>query len=260
MSSPARRARQVLQRPTQPLQYTRWLFFLISLLSLLLMVPGIVIGAGAVRIGLLAVASATLLVSWAHRYRGRGVSLVLDAADTLAILALALSCPGPSVAYAVVFPALWFRGMYSRTWRAVAYAAALGAAMVAAVLLWDVVPGHMRSPAMAPVLGTLPVLVLTAGGARHLAQGMLDREHTRGRDAALRALGTSLLGVTDPQAIRTEGWRAVEEVAARTPGLRVLAVADGEDGDLRVVEHAGEFSDLPTTLPRALAAGTSHQV
>jgi diguanylate cyclase (GGDEF)-like protein len=86
---------------------------------------------------------------------------------------------------------------------------------------------------------------------------MLEREQTRGRDWALRELGTNLLGVTDPRAIRDQGWRAVEEVARRTPGLQVIAVAD--DGDeLRVVEQTGDRGF--TTLPRDLIGAATGEI
>jgi diguanylate cyclase (GGDEF)-like protein len=245
-----RRARRLAQRPTEPVEHTRWLFFAIALVSLLLTAPGALVGTSAVSLVLLALSCLALAASWVRRYRSRVASPVWDVVDVVALAAFALACPMPAVAYGVAFPALWFRVMYGRTWRVGAYAVGLGAALVTATLAWGVVPGHAGTTAASPVVGALPVLALTFIGARHLALGMLAREQTRGRDAALRELGTNLLGLADPLAIRTQGWRAVEAVCRMTPGLRVVAVTDAEGGALRVVERAGHFDRDLTTVPR----------
>jgi diguanylate cyclase (GGDEF)-like protein len=252
-SSPWRRARRPLERPTEPVEHTRWLFFVIALVSLLLTAPGALVGAGTPNLILLAVSCLVLAVSWTHRYRSRAASPALDVVDILAATAFALACPIPAVAYGVIFPAMWCRVMYGRTWRVGAYAVGLGAALVTANLAWGLVPGHADTTDAGPVLGALPVLGLTFIGARHLALGMLAREQTRGRDSALLALGTGLLGLTDPKAIRDQGWRAVEEICRMTPGLRVAAITDDEEeGFLRVVARAGDFDRDLATLPRDL--------
>jgi diguanylate cyclase (GGDEF)-like protein len=251
-SSPWRRARRLLAPPAEPVEQTRWVFFAIALVSLLITAPGALVGIGPAGLALLAVSCLALVVSWTHRYRSRTASPALDVVDILAATAFALACPQPAVAFGIVFPAMWFRVMYGRTWRAGAYAVALGAALVTAALAWGVVPGHADSTETGAVVGALPVLVLTFIGARHLALGMLAREQTRGRDSALLALGTGLLGLTDPLAIRHQGWRAVEEICRMTPGLRAVAVADGVEGFLRVVARAGDFDRDLVTLPRDL--------
>src|SRR3954469_9768210 len=255
--SPWRRARRFAQRPTEPVEHTRWLFFAIALVSLLLTAPGALVGTGAVSLVLLALSCLALAASWVRRYRSRVASPVWDVVDVVALAAFALACPMPAVAYGVVFPAMWFRVMYGRTWRVGAYAVGLGAALVTATFAWGVVPGHPGTTEAGPVVGALPVLALTFIGAGHLALGMLAREQTRGRDAALRALGTSLLGLTDPRAIRTQGWRAVEEGARMTPGLKVIVVAVDPD-ELRVVEQTGDLG--LTTRPLELVDGATGEV
>ena len=250
--SPWRRLRRPWDRPTEPVEHTRWLFFTIAVVALLLTAPVASVGAGPAELALLAASCLALLLSWTHRYRSGTTSWLLDVAEILAVTAFALAGPVPAVAYGVGFPATWFRVMYGRTGRVGAYAAGLGAALVTAVLAWGAVPGHTGTTAAGPVLAALPVLGLTFIGARQLALGLLAGEQTRGRDAALLALGTGLLGLTDPRAIRDQGWRAVEEICRMTPGLRALAVADDDEGALRVVARAGAFDrDLPT-LPRDL--------
>src|SRR3954454_25075580 len=226
MTSTAARVRRRLARPTEPVERTRWLFFVIALVSLLLTAPGALFGAHSAEPILLVFSGVALTVSWTHRYLSRHVLVGFDVLDVLAVTAFALASPMPAVAFGIVFPAMWFRVMYGRTWRVGLYAVALGAALLGATLAWGLIPGNPASTDASPVLGAIPVLGLTFIGARHLALGMLEREQTRGRDGALRQLGTGLLGVNDPRAIRDHGWRAVAEVAQMTPGLQVLVVAD----------------------------------
>src|SRR4051812_5133653 len=257
MSSTAARVRRRLARPTEPVERPRWLFFVIALVSLLLTLPGALAGLDAVEPLLLLFSGLALTVSWTHRYLSRHVLVGFDVLDVLAVAAFALASPMPAVAFGIVFPAMWFRVMYGRTWRVGLYAVALGAAMVGATLAWGLLPSDQASTDPSPVIAAIPVLGLTFIGARHLALGMLEREQTRGRDWALRQLGTNLLGLTDPRSIRTQGWGAVEEVAAMTPGLQVIAVAVGEE-QLRVVEQTGSLA--LTTLPRDLVDGATGEV
>jgi diguanylate cyclase (GGDEF)-like protein len=257
MSSTAARVRRRLARPTEAVERTRWLFFVIALVSLLLTAPAALVGADHVQPVLLAFSGLALVISWTHRYLTRSVMVGFDLLDVVAVAAFALASPMPAVALGIVFPAMWFRVMYGRTWRVGLYAVALGAALVGATLAWGLVPGNGGGPDVSPVLSSMPVLGLTFIGARHLALGMLQREQTRGRDWALRQLGTNLLGLTDPRAIRTQGWRAVEEVARMTPGLKVIAVAVDPE-ELRVVEQTGDLG--LTSLPLDLVAGATGEV
>src|SRR3954466_11253817 len=257
MTSTGARVRRRLARPTDAVERTRRLFFVIALVSLLLTIPGALVGAHSTETVLLLFSGLALALSWTHRYLSHHVPVGFDLLDVLAVTAFALASPMPAVAFGIVFPAMWFRVMYGRTWRVGLYAVALGAAMVGATLVWGYLPGNGPSTEASPVIGAIPVLGLTFIGARHLALGMLEREQTRGRDWALRGLGTSLLGVTDPRAIRDQGWRAVEDVARRTPGLQVIAVSD--DGDeLRVVEQTGDRG--LTTLPRDLIGAATGEI
>ena len=246
--------RGLLVRPTDPVEHTRWVFLLLALCSLVLTAPGAVVGTTAGDGVLFAASCLTLAVSWTRRYRARAASLITDVVDVTAVAVLALSCALPATAYGVALPALWFRVMYGRQWQAAGrYAAGLGAGLVAAALSWGVLPGHGYDAHTAVVLGALPVLGLSFAGGRHVAGSMLQQEQTRGRDSALRELGTGLLGLTDPQAISETGWAGVEEICRMTPGLRALAVAvDDEAGVLRVVATAGDFHRRPDVLPRGL--------
>src|SRR3954447_22475591 len=85
MSSTAARVRRRLARPTEPLERTRWLFFVIALASLLLTVPGALVGAHSVEPVLLVLSGLTLAVSWTHRYLSRHVPVGFDLLDVLAV-------------------------------------------------------------------------------------------------------------------------------------------------------------------------------
>jgi len=182
MRSTAARVRRRLARPTEAVERTRWLFFVIALVSLLLTAPAALAGAHHVQPVLLGFSGLALVASWTHRYLTRSVVVGFDLLDVVAVAAFALASPMPAVAFGIVFPAMWFRVMYGRTWRVGLYAVALGAALVGATLAWGLVPGNGGSTDVSPVLSSIPVLGLTFIGARHLALGMLQREQTRGRN------------------------------------------------------------------------------
>src|SRR4051794_6390145 len=117
MSSTAARVRRRLARPTETVERTRWLFLVIALVSLLLTIPGAFVGAHPAEPVLLLFSGLVLAVSWTHRYLSRHVPVGFDLLDVLAVTAFALASPMPAVAFGIVFPAMWFRVMYGRTWR-----------------------------------------------------------------------------------------------------------------------------------------------
>src|SRR3954462_3446248 len=92
MSSTAALRRR-LARPTEPVERTRWLFFVIALASLLLTVPGALVGAQSGEPVLLVFPGLPLAVSWTHRYLSRHVPVGFDLLDVLAVTAFALASP-----------------------------------------------------------------------------------------------------------------------------------------------------------------------
>src|SRR3954453_21215972 len=127
MSSTAARVRRRLARPTESVERTRWLFFVIALVSLLLTLPGALVGVHSIEPVLLVFSGLTLAVSWTHRYLARHVLVGFDVLDVLAVTAFALASPMPAVAFGIVSPAMWFWVMYGRTWPVGVYARAPGA-------------------------------------------------------------------------------------------------------------------------------------
>ncbi|MFW3170850.1 putative bifunctional diguanylate cyclase/phosphodiesterase [Geodermatophilus sp. CPCC 206100] len=248
-----RRIRRHVLRQQDLVERTRGLFYLLATASLLLTAAGVLVGADPLSRALVAASCSALVASWTCCYRSRRAPLVLDLVDALAVTLFALACPVPAAALSTVFPALWFRSVYGAAGRVVAYAAGLGAALVASTELWHVVPGRAGTTDSGILLLTLPMLVITVIGARHLAQGIFAREQTRERDAALAALGTSLLGVVDVAEVRRRAWQAIDTMCRMTPGLRALVIADeGEDVPLRVAAQGGRLAVRLPSLPREL--------
>ena len=239
------------RRPTGLLEQTGWLFWLSALLSLVLTLPAAA-ATGSTSASLAALlAAAALAASWTRRYLRRSASAALDLVDALAVLVLAAACPTPAVAFGFTFAALWPRALYGTTLRSVVYSLLQSAAMAASVPLWTVVPGHAGSTSAAPVLGALPVVLLTMLVARHLALVLIAREQSQRRDAALLELGTALLGVTDDEQAYALAWDAATAICAATPGMRVLAAGPHADG-LLVHGVAGPFARRPELLPASL--------
>src|SRR3954466_2366097 len=90
MSSTAARVRRRLARPTEPVERTRWLFFVIALVSLLLTLPGALVGVDSVEPVLLLFSGLALVTSWTHRYLSRTALVGFDLLDVLAVAAFAL--------------------------------------------------------------------------------------------------------------------------------------------------------------------------
>ncbi|MGY1857999.1 diguanylate cyclase domain-containing protein [Modestobacter sp. SYSU DS0290] len=263
-ASPTRRAVARLRRPDEMVEGTRWLFGVCALISLALACAGALPGASAASVLLLVGATVALTASWAYRYLTRRARPALDLLDVVAVTAFALGCPVPAVAFGATFSALWFRAVYGRTRDIWLYATGQCVALVAALVWWQSVPGHDEPAPAGPVLGALPLAFLLAVVARHLALGLFAREQAQARDAALVALGTRLLGVTDEVEVSARGWAAARDICAATPGLAILALqADGPA--LRAVVGAGvataDLSPFPrTVVPAAESTGVLRPV
>ena len=227
---------------------SRWLFFVLSGVSLLLTVAGGLSDTTPAAAGLVLGSAAVFAGTLTYRYRAGRSPLVLDGADVLATFVLTLACPQPPMAFGITYAAIWFRAVFGRSWEVVGYAAGLAIAMATALPLWHLVPGHDGIMLPALVLGTLPSMLLNGVVARHLSVGLFARQRAQQRDASLMRLGTRLLGDPDPESIHRHAWEAAESICAATPGLRVIV--GKRDGDaLSRAGHTGDFVDLPERLP-----------
>ena len=250
------RVRNLARRPQKVIETTRWLFGLLTLLSLLFVLPVPLSEARGVE-SLLVVGSAVYLAgSWTVGYLRRRVSLAMDVADALAILAFALASPRPIVVLGFLYSALWFRSLYGTTKRAVIRCALYAVALGACLPLWTYMPTHDAGIDPGPLLGVLPTMFLTVVVGRHLAGSITARAQAAGRDAVHVKLGAELLSTTDVDEIRTVAWTAATAICTATSGLRVLRVT--RDGDVVQVEQAtGDFAYVPVSL-RAVASFDSN--
>ena len=257
-----RGVRRHLRRPADLVEQTRQLFYVLALVPLLVVTPGAAAQAGSGwSRSVVLTAAATLAGSWTHRYVTRAARPVLDLADVLAVTVFALAAPRPEWVFGVLFPGMYLRAVYGRTVHVGAYAVAMCGGMTLAALAWPGLPGRTEVNDPAIVLMTLPIVLLTVIGARHLAVALLAREATRERDAVLVSLGGGLLGLTDSAEIMRQAWASVEAICSRTPGLRVVLVDAGGAADLPVLARTGSFVGDAPALPRGvLEAGTGRDV
>ncbi|ABS01927.1 diguanylate cyclase [Kineococcus radiotolerans SRS30216 = ATCC BAA-149] len=224
------RARRWWARPAGLVEQTRWLFWLLTLLSALLLVPAIVhSAAGATPLLFTAVVLALGCV-WTHRYVTRRATLTADTTEALLLAAaVALSAP-PTLALGFVFPGLWFRSVYGTGRQVLRHCTLVALGLAGGLPFWGLAPGHPGPVAAASILGCLPLAYLTSIGARHLADGLFAREQGQRRDAVLSDLGRALLAVTDRQEIMDLGERAARDLTRITPGLASALVVTTPDG------------------------------
>ena len=235
-------------RAGQTVEATRWLFAVLTLVSLPLALLSPLRAANGTLL-LVAVASTIVLgASWSVGYLSRSAPLGMDVVDALATLAFALASPRPGAALPFVFSALWFRSLYGSTRRAVLRWGMYVVALSATLPLWEYVPGHTGGAEIAPLAAAFPTMFLTLIVGRHLAGSLRAREQSGRRDAVHAAMGAQLLGVIDSAEIRQFFWNAIAGICAATPGLRVLKVVR-EGTALRVDGATGGFASVPATLP-----------
>ena len=239
------------RRPTGLVEQTRWNLCLAILVALVLVLPWPFVSASPASVPLALAAAAALVACWAGRYLTRSSPILLDVAEVAATALLAVACPSPAVVLGVAMLALWFRALYGSTRQVVVFCVLLSGAMVAAVLLWGLLPGRDRSVASTAVLASVPLLLVTMAVARHHADGLFTRGQSRQRGAALVRLGNELIGVTDKATIYQRARECAAAICAATPQMRALFAHGAGDTQL-IAEYAGTFRQVPHALPRAV--------
>jgi diguanylate cyclase (GGDEF)-like protein len=239
------------RRPTELVEQTRWNLCLAVLVALVLVLPWPFFSASPASVPLALVASVALAACWTGRYLTRSSPVLLDVAEVAATALLAVACPSPMVVLGVAMLALWFRALYGSTLQVVLFCGLLSAAVLAAVLLWDLLPGRDRSVTSTAMLASVPLLLLTMAVARHHADGLFTRGQSRQRGAALVRLGNELIGVTDKATIYQRSRECALAICAATPQLRALFAHGAGDTQL-VGEYAGTFRQVPHALPRTV--------
>jgi diguanylate cyclase (GGDEF)-like protein len=246
-----------VSRPTGMVEGTRWLFWLLAILSLALSTPAPLL-QGRTPSTLPAIAAVTALAaSLTIGYLSRRARWGLDLLDGLAVVVLACSGPSPATIFALVFAMIWFRSLYGSAAGALLRCTLYAGAMPVILFLWPVVVGSAGGAQAPVVLSAIPTMFVTVVAARHLFGILRDRQQEAQRDAIHAAAGAMLLGVTDLTEIRRVTWQAVSDICVATPGLRVLGTQQVGEG-LQVVASTGSFDHVPTTLSSAVR-GTLEQ-
>ena len=240
--------RGLLRRPEEITESTRWLFTWLTMVFLVLCLPGVLSSArgGVLALGL--AASLALTASWIYGFLSKRVPLVLDLLDAAAMTGFALACPEPAVVVMIAFVAAFLRALDGSTWRSMTRCCLYLAAIAATLPLWPLIHGGAATPSTGFLIAALPLMFPVVIIGRQLASGLLAREQGVRRDTALATTGSQLLGVTDAAAIQVLASMAMAEICAATPGLRLLqAVRDGSL--LRVEGAAGGLDTVPVALP-----------
>lgn len=241
------RGRGPLSRPTEIVDGTRWLFWLLVLISLALSaLATLAQGLGPMTTVAVA-ATAVLTGSITTRYLYPNATWALDLLEASAILALVCSSPRPATVFAVIFALVWFRSLSGSTLGAVLRGHLYAGMMILSLPLVSWLPGATTVADAPLILTCLPPLLVNVFLARHLYGILRNVQQGAQRDAILAAAGSRLLGRTAPEVIESVTWEATSAICAATPDLRVLNVRPVGDG-LDVISHAGDFVDAPTVL------------
>ncbi|WP_432547448.1 diguanylate cyclase domain-containing protein [Kineococcus sp. SYSU DK004] len=239
---------RVSRRPTELVERTRWLFCLLAAASTVLVVPAVVGGAHPVTATVVLGALGGLIAGWVRRYRRRRTGLLDDLLEVGLLTLATASAAVPAMVLGALFPALWGRSVYGSAGEVARHAVLLVVGVAAAVPLWSLFPGHDGGAEGAAVVGALPIVLLTAAGARHLAAGLFARGQAQRRDAVVNDLGRALLGVTDRREVVHRVLAAADELCRVTPGLWTVRVTATPAG----VVHEESTGVLRTGLPPVL--------
>jgi len=231
---------------------TRWLFAILTLLSLpVALLSSLATSRGTMQLPLAVASVLVLALSWSAGYVRRTAPMWMDVVDAVAISAFALACREPGAALGIAIPALLFRSLYGSSGRAVLRCVIYVGALGVTVPLWHLLPWHTEDLSIGPLTIGVPTMVLTVIVGRQLAGSLRARERAARLDAVHASAGSHLLGVIDAAEIRQIIWDAIAGICLATPGLRVLKVV--RDGPvLRVDGATGGFAGVPATLPAAV--------
>jgi diguanylate cyclase (GGDEF)-like protein len=245
------------RRPEDLIGRTRWLFAVCLGVGLVLVLITAATQIGGTVEPLVFLPGAVLAVSWTRRYVTGRTPLGWDVVECLGLLGLASAFTDPTTALRIAVPCAWFRAVYgSSTPRAVLYTAGGLTAIIGAFPLRASLGLPVTTTTLSVSVGVVPVALLTTVVAHHLTVGLVSREQSQRRDAALARLSADLLAPDllregDRGAIRDRAWATVTLVCEATPGLCALGALERPDR-LEVTRHAGPIEAAPASLPFAV--------
>jgi diguanylate cyclase (GGDEF)-like protein len=243
-------------RPAGILEETRWLFLVLTLISLVLTLPDPLIHARVTGGPVLLASSVVLATSWVITYvRGKGG--LFEVVDAVAVFMFTVACEVPSAVFGVLFAAMWFRSLYGSARDAVVRSLLYTGALAAAVAAWPRVVGRSDETELSHMLASLPILYLTVVVGRRMAASLAARERAQAIGGVYSDAARDLIALTDADAIRTVARRADDQVCALVPGLRIMK-ADRDGSWLLRDGVSGSWVDLPSRLPVAVLGSVVH--
>ncbi|MBT0769400.1 GGDEF domain-containing protein [Kineosporia sp. J2-2] len=220
----------------------RWIAMAVVLTTVLGCAPVLV--STADRKLLLVATLAGIAVSLVTGYRLGRLPIAMEVFDVLCFVVVLVFVDIPMVAFGIGFQNIWYRCLFTGGRRALLRAVLYAAAFAAGALLWAAVqvrpdPELVQAYVVAGVLSTFSVTFL----GWQLADSLIAREASSRRERLISETGGLLLGATDEARIRQTGWRAIDTLAADTPGLRAVRVARTANG--LEFGRASGFMSLP---------------
>lgn len=243
-----------LGKPDDAVAATRWLFARLALFSLVITVPVPIATASPAEAVVVLVAALMLGASWTIGYLRGGAGFASDVVDAVAIFGYAAVSDQPSVVFAALISALWFRSLDGSTVRAYTRPVVYGLALAGALVVWPSIGDHEGSGEVLLVLATTPILLVTVIVARRLASMLVERRQRDSIGTVYTTAVARLLGLTEDAAIAQVAGEADAALCAAVPGLRIakvdLELAGGPE--LAVGGLRGEWARRPTSLPAAV--------
>lgn len=223
---------------------TRSLFFLLNLVSFVVLLVPIVVMVPAKHALLVVLAAVVLASSCWFGYSRCRAPWYCDLVDAGCLAVFVVLSAVPASMLSITFSALWLRSMYGTTGRAFLRLALYQASIVAGLHMWPLVHSAHTAPEVVAVYCTLPMMVLNVCVIRTLAAGLRGRDEAANREAIVASLGAELLAVENRDGVLARAWAALTETCDTTPSLSVIA-AVVEHGTFRAIRSCGAGAEVP---------------
>ncbi len=218
-----------------------------------------------------AAAVLVLVVRWLLRLRNADTNLLLDLAETLAVLTLGFAVD-PDRSSGVLYAGLAYRAAFGGRRDALRAGVAYSLAHVAASALAG---GRDHDYSVAGALLQVPVFFMVALLVSSLVAGVAALRSAARRERVLQHLGFVFLGARDRQALADGAAAAIDEVLGgrleafeirlQTPGAEPVVASRGEAADARalvlgVETESGSAGSVTIGHPDALAERDSRWI
>lgn len=249
--------------PRGTVESTRSLLLLLSLASLLAIVPSMLVAdERPVALGL--VACVVLAGAWFALYRDCVPALLVDVVDAFSFFMISVSLVQAWEVPGAMFASLWYRSLGASVRGLVVRVVLYSAVMIGGQLMngpgADPGAGPGPGPSAGPtpnvvvlVLSVVPFWAVTALVASRLGRVLAEHDAVTAIGALEADLGTALIDEHDESTLSMwsrASWRALSHVV---PGLRI-ALLERHHGEWLVAATAGGWAQRPATLDAPLVA------